>query len=127
MAKMAEMYGIPVDIISYDETAAVDPADVAAAVTKTKCTHVGVIHHETTAGTINPIQAIGQAVKAADPSVSLFVDSMSAFGAYEVDLEASGIDYLVSSANKNIEGTPGFAFALARKSKLETEGIHARS
>jgi len=127
MAKMAEMYGIPVDIISYDETAAVDPAEVAKAVAETKYSHVGVIHHETTAGTINPIEAIGKAVKAADPNVSLFVDSMSAFGAYSIDLEAAGVDYLVSSANKNIEGTPGFAFALARTAKLQSEGLHARS
>ena len=38
--------------------------------------------------------------------------SSSAFGAYDVDLKASGVDYLVSSANKLIEGVPGFAFAL---------------
>jgi len=127
LAKMAEMYGIPVDILSYNETEAVNPEDVAKKVAETKYSHVGVIHHETTAGTINPIQAIGQAVKAADPDVSLFVDSMSAFGAYAVDLEASGIDYLVSSANKNIEGIPGFAFALCRKSKFDAEGVNARS
>ena len=35
---------------------------------------------------------------------------MSAFGAYGVDLAGCGIDYLVSSANKNIEGVPGFGF-----------------
>lgn len=127
MAKMAEMYGIPVDILSYTETEAVNPEDVAAKLKETKYSHVGVIHHETTAGTINPIQAIGAAVKAADPDVSLFVDSMSAFGAYSVDLEASGIDYIVSSANKNIEGIPGFAFALCRKSKFDVEGVNARS
>jgi len=127
MAKMAEMYGIDVDVVSFEETEMVCPEKIAEAVKAEKYTHVGVIHHETTAGTLNPIEAIGKAVKAADPSVSLIVDSMSAFGAYTIDLEAMGADYLVSSANKNIEGVPGFAFALARRSKLESEGVHARS
>jgi 2-aminoethylphosphonate-pyruvate transaminase len=116
-----------VDVIEYSETQVVDPEEVAKAVAATKYSHVGVIHHETTAGTLNPIEAIGKAVKAADPSVSLFVDSMSAFGAYSIDLEAAGVDYLVSSANKNIEGVPGFAFALARNDKLQSEGKFARS
>ena len=34
---------------------------------------------------------------------------------------------MVSSANKNIEGIPGFAFALCRKSKFDEEGGNARS
>lgn len=41
--------------------------------------------------------------------------------------QALGIDYLVSSANKNIEGVPGFAFALCRRDKLLAEGGAARS
>ena len=47
---------------------------------------------------------------------------MSSFGAVPIDFEATGIDYLVSSANKCIEGVPGFAFAIAKRERLlETE------
>jgi 2-aminoethylphosphonate-pyruvate transaminase len=50
---------------------------------------------------------------------------MSSFGAVPLDLAAA--DYVVSSANKCIEGVPGFAFVLARRAALaETEG-RARS
>ena len=59
--------------------------------------------------------------------VTYIVDSMSAFGAYDVDLAECQIDFLVSSANKNIEGVPGFAFALCNREKMETQGVHARS
>lgn len=44
-----------------------------------------------------------------------------------MDLEAGNVSYIVSSANKNIEGVPGFAFALCRKDKLLVEGENARS
>ena len=48
---------------------------------------------------------------------------MSSFGAVPLDLSQAGVDYLVSSANKCIEGVPGFAFAIARREALlETEG-----
>lgn len=48
-----------------------------------------------------------------------FVDAMSSFGAVPLDVEASQIDFLVSSANKCLQGVPGFSYAIARKSALE--------
>lgn len=52
---------------------------------------------------------------------------MSAFGAYPVDLDAWNIHYLVSSANKCIEGVPGFAFTIANRDKLVAAEGNARS
>jgi 2-aminoethylphosphonate-pyruvate transaminase len=49
---------------------------------------------------------------------------MSAFGAVPIDMTACHIDFLVSSANKCIEGVPGFGFALCRRAALAaTEGL----
>jgi len=88
-------------------------------------THVFVVHCETTTGILNPVQEIGELVKSANKVFC--VDAMSSFGAIPIDLEACHIDFLVSSANKCIEGVPGFSFILARKQALlATEG-YARS
>jgi len=80
-------------------------------------THVVAIHCETSSGILNPIEEISEAVYAAGRK--LLVDSMSAFGA--VELKPSEIRYeaMVSSANKCIEGVPGFGFVIARKDELE--------
>jgi 2-aminoethylphosphonate-pyruvate transaminase len=43
---------------------------------------------------------------------------MSSFGAIPINFEACGIDYLVSSANKCVEGVPGFSFVFARRAQL---------
>jgi 2-aminoethylphosphonate-pyruvate transaminase len=75
-------------------------------------THVAVIHCETTTGIINPIEEYGRIVKA--HNCIYIVDAMSSFGAYPIDLKTCGIDFLISSSNKNIEGVPGFSFVLAR-------------
>ncbi|OJU03905.1 MAG: 2-aminoethylphosphonate--pyruvate transaminase [Rhizobiales bacterium 65-79] len=93
-----------------DEVAAALDADPAI-------THVLVIHCETSSGILNPVAEIAAVVEARGRK--LLVDSMSAFGA--IDLDVGNIHYaaMVSSANKCIEGVPGFGFVIARKSELE--------
>jgi 2-aminoethylphosphonate-pyruvate transaminase len=80
-------------------------------------THVVAIHCETSSGILNPVEEISEVTYAAGRK--LLIDSMSAFGA--IPLEPSKIRYeaLVSSANKCIEGVPGFGFIIARKTELE--------
>ncbi len=80
-------------------------------------THVLAIHCETSSGILNPVAEISAATYAAGRS--LLIDSMSAFGAIEMKPDEIQYDALVSSANKCIEGTPGFGFILARKSLIE--------
>jgi 2-aminoethylphosphonate-pyruvate transaminase len=52
---------------------------------------------------------------------------MSSFGGVPLAVDASQIDYLVSSANKCIEGVPGFSFVLARRDSLLATVGYARS
>ena len=88
-------------------------------------THLAVVHCETTTGILNPVKVIGEVVN--QSGQYYFVDAMSSFGAVPLNLAECQIDYLVSSANKCIEGVPGFSFVLARRDALmETEG-YARS
>jgi 2-aminoethylphosphonate-pyruvate transaminase len=88
-------------------------------------THVAAVHCETTTGILNPIQPIGQVTR--QHQRRFIVDAMSSFGALPIELESSGIDYLVSSANKCIEGVPGFSFALARRDPFLATAGWARS
>ena len=90
-----------------------------------KITNVAVVHCETTTGIINPIKQIGAIVKNA--GAKYFVDAMSSFGAVPINVVECNIDYLVSSANKCIEGVPGFSFVLARLSSLKETAGYARS
>ena len=80
-------------------------------------THVLVIHCETSSGILNPLEEIGAAIKSAGRK--LLIDSMSAFGAVPVDPEKIDFEAMVSSANKCIEGVPGFGFVFAKLSELE--------
>ena len=80
-------------------------------------THVVAIHCETSSGILNPVEEISEVTYAAGRK--LLVDSMSAFGAIPLEVAQVRYEAMVSSANKCIEGVPGFGFVIARKSELE--------
>jgi 2-aminoethylphosphonate-pyruvate transaminase len=64
---------------------------------------------------------------AAKSGARYFIDAMSSFGAVPLNLAECNIDYLVSSANKCIEGVPGFSFVLCKLSSLRETAGYARS
>lgn len=79
--------------------------------------HVVVVHCETSSGILNPIKEISDSVYQAGRK--LLIDSMSAFGALPVDVDTINYEAIVASANKCIEGVPGFGFVIGRKTELE--------
>lgn len=88
-------------------------------------THVAVVHCETTTGMLNDIESVGKLVKKFNKY--FIVDAMSSFGGIPMDVDAIGIDYLISSANKCIQGVPGFGFIITRKKVIESIKGYARS
>lgn len=88
-------------------------------------THIAMVHCETTTGILNPLEMISQLAKAYDKT--LIIDAMSSFGGIEIDVPGLGIDYLISSANKCIQGVPGFGFVIAKLDKLLACKGNARS
>ena len=88
-------------------------------------THVAMVHSETTSGILNDIQSVGKVVR--DAGRTFIVDAMSSFGGVDIPVADWGIDFLVSSANKCIQGVPGFSFILCRRDKLLSSEGKARS
>lgn len=88
-------------------------------------THVALVHCETTTGILNPLEALSDVV--ARHQRCFIVDAMSSFGALPIRPASSPIDYLVSSANKCLEGVPGLCFVLARRDRLQATDGWARS
>jgi 2-aminoethylphosphonate-pyruvate transaminase len=88
-------------------------------------THVAVVHCETTTGILNPIEKLGRTAKG--HGKCYVVDAMSSFGAIPIDVEGCGIDFLVSSSNKCVEGVPGFSFVFCRRAMLAACEGFARS
>ena len=85
--------------------------------TDTDVKSVVFVHCETTTGILNPLEKITKLVKSYGKKV--FVDAMSSFGAYEIDMPGLDIDALAASSNKCLEGLPGLSFVIAKKMLLE--------
>jgi len=88
-------------------------------------THVLAIHCETSSGILNPLAEIAAAT--AEAGRQLLIDSMSAFGAIDLQPDSIPFEAMVSSANKCIEGVPGFGFVLARRDALKASKGNAHS
>ena len=117
IAQIAGIHGIETATLEAPENSKITASAVGERLAAVGgVTHVAVVHCETTTGIMNPVEAIGLAVKEA--GAVYIVDAMSSFGGIPLDLVAARIDFLISSANKCIEGVPGFGFVLARRERL---------
>lgn len=87
--------------------------------------HVAFVHCETTTGILNDLEGLVALSKKRNKKV--IVDAMSSFGGIEMNITELGIDYLISSANKCLEGVPGFSFVICKKKMLEKTKGQANS
>ena len=97
----------------------VPDADVVAKILDEdpEITHVSMVHSETTSGILNDIESVTRVVKA--KGRVMIVDAMSSFGGVDIQVGELGIDFIISSANKCIQGVPGFSFIIGKLSEVE--------
>ncbi len=115
--KIAEIAGRAVVIHETAEDTPPDLPKLEAMLAADKAiTHVFAVHCDTTSGILNPINEIAALV--ARQGRRLLVDSMSAFGALEIDAGKVPYDAMAASSNKCLEGVPGLGFVVCRKETL---------
>jgi 2-aminoethylphosphonate-pyruvate transaminase len=126
IAQTARVHGIALEVYEIAENRKFTAELVAEHLASVSgITHVAAVHCETTSGILNQVEEIGHVVSATD--ATYIVDAMSSFGAIPIDMAGSHIDFLISSANKCIEGVPGFGFVLAHRRALDSAKGHART
>lgn len=126
MCAIAHYYGIAHDALCVDEREQPAPAALDRYLDQhPDTTHVAFVHCETTTGILNPLQPL--AATARRHGCTVIVDAMSSFGGIPLDVAQLDVDFLISSANKCIQGVPGFGFVLARRTALAACAGHARS
>ncbi len=126
MVEIATRLGIAHVTIAQAEIAQANPADFERRLAADPgITHVAMVHCETTTGMMNPAAEIGRIVQR--HGRIFILDAMSSFAGIPIDAEQWGADYLISSANKCVQGVPGFGFVIARRADLERTAGWARS
>jgi 2-aminoethylphosphonate-pyruvate transaminase len=125
--RMARAHGIRVEVLAYDVTTPIPPGDVERALAaRPDVSHVALVHHETTTGLLNPVAEVARVVARAGRRV--LVDAMSSLFGEPLDVAQEGIDFVIASANKCLQGIPGIAFVLGRRVALDAlRGVPPRS
>lgn len=80
--------------------------------------HVAVVHHETTTGRLNNIDAIAEPCKK-HGNVPILLDAVSSFAAEEIKFEDWNIAACAATANKCCHGVPGTSFVIANREAME--------
>lgn len=126
MAQIAARLKIDVVELAHTEVEPADPARVEQALRQDpRITHVALVHCETTTGMLNPAAEVGRIARR--HGKIFILDAMSSFGGIPFTIEEVGAHYLVSSANKCIQGVPGFGVVIADRAELEKTAGWARS
>ncbi|WP_339330743.1 2-aminoethylphosphonate--pyruvate transaminase [Aeromonas hydrophila] len=126
MGEMARCLGLRHHELDCGETTRPESAAIEAMLARhPEITHLAMVHCETTTGMLNPLEEVAELCQRR--GIRLIVDAMSSFGGIPIDMGRLGIEFLISSANKCIQGVPGFGFVIARRAALAACAGRARS
>jgi aspartate aminotransferase-like enzyme len=126
---VAKRCGKDADALQVDWGKHIDHKDVDLALASGKFDAVTLIHNETSTGVMNPLPEIC-CVLAKYPDVALIVDTVSSFSAVKIDMDALGIDVMLTGAQKALALPPGFSLfaasekAFARAEKQKDRGYY---
>ena len=112
-AKIAETYGANVDRVSAEWGWAADPDELRERLPAGDYRAVLLTHNETSTGVMNPIRELAAAIRETAPEALILVDSVSGLGAVPFEMDAWGVDLVVTGSQKAWMAAPGLAMIAA--------------
>ena len=111
--------GKDVEKLAFDWDAPASPDRVAEAVRAGRFEALTIVHNETSTGMQNPVKEIAEAVRAVSPETLIFVDAVSSLGGVKIEMDAWGIDMLLTSSQKCLALPPGLALGAVSDRAME--------
>jgi aspartate aminotransferase-like enzyme len=114
IAKVARVYGADVTKLDVEWGEAADPAAIRVALEAEPATKAVLLtHNETSTGVMNPIPVLAAAIREVAPGALIVVDSVSGLGAVPFEMDAWGIDVVITGSQKAWMSAPGLAMIAA--------------
>jgi 2-aminoethylphosphonate-pyruvate transaminase len=125
ISQMVGLHRLGVSELKYDWMTRPDPERVRLALRQHPEVHaLGMVHHETTTGLINPVKEIADVV---DSQNRVFIlDAVSALAGEPLDIAGSHMYMVAGTSGKCIQGFPGLSFVLVSKGFLERMRTYPR-
>jgi len=101
---------------------------VCDALAKKEYEIITIVHNETSTGMQNPVDEIASAVGKISPETLICVDAVSSLGGAPINMDAWGVDFVLTSSQKALALPPGLALgavsdrALARAATITNRG-----
>jgi aspartate aminotransferase-like enzyme len=89
------------------------PEALAAALKNKFYEAVTIVHNETSTGTVSPLKELAEVVKTVSPDTLVMVDAVSSLGGDKIEMDAWGVDFLLTSSQKCLALPPGLSLASA--------------
>lgn len=113
-AKIARTYGADVTRIEIEWGQAADPAILRDALLSDAAYRAVLLtHNETSTAVMNPISELAAVVRELAPDALILVDSVSGLGAVPFEMDAWGVDVVVTGSQKAWMAAPGLAMIAA--------------
>jgi aspartate aminotransferase-like enzyme len=113
-AKIARTYGADVTKVDAEWGQAADPAEVRESLRANRGVRAVLLtHNETSTAVMNPIPELAAAIRAEAPDALILVDSVSGLGAVPFEMDAWGVDVVVTGSQKAWMSAPGLAMIAA--------------
>lgn len=118
-AKIAETYGADVERASVEWGRAMEPDALRETLERFRERHRGdpvavlLTHNETSTGVMNPVAELAAVVRDEAPGALLLVDAVSSLGAVPFEMDAWGVDLVVTGSQKAWMSAPGLAMVAA--------------
>jgi predicted phosphoserine aminotransferase len=126
--EVAVYNGKDAEELSFEWDEPVNPDRVADAVKEGKYEALTVVHNETSTGLQNPVKEIAEAVRAVAPDTLILVDAVSSLAGAKIEMDAWGLDTVLTSSQKCLALPPGLALgavsdrAMKKAEKVENRG-----
>ncbi|MDG2051511.1 MAG: 2-aminoethylphosphonate--pyruvate transaminase [Myxococcota bacterium] len=80
-------------------------------------THAYFVHHETSCGILNPLEELSEVFRR--HGVRTLLDAMSSFACLPTPVGSDGVDVLVSSSNKCVQGMAGLGIVITTRQMID--------
>ena len=126
--EVAVVNGKDAEKLSFEWDQPFNPDRVADSVKRGGFEALTVVHNETSTGLQNPVKEIAEAVRAAAPETLILVDAVSSLAGAKIEMDAWGLDMVLTSSQKCLALPPGLALgavsdrAMKRAEKIENRG-----
>ena len=125
--QVAETNGKQTDVVEVEWKQPITADMVAETLKKKKYEALLVVHNETSTGLVNPVEEIAAAAREVSPETLICVDAVSSLAGDYLEMDAWGLDMVLTSSQKALALPPGIALAaVSDRAMAKAETVQSR-